>query len=64
MLDLYIAIVKEDKVQLKDGLYTINDMFNGTVFLILKGGTLAGVLSSGNEEIARDYLTRVADKIP
>lgn len=64
ILDLYIAIVKEDKVQLKDGLYTINDLFNGTVFLMLKGGTLAGVLSSGNEEIARDYLTGVADKIP
>jgi hypothetical protein len=64
ILDLYFALVKEDKVQQKNGVFTVNDLFNGTVYLKQKGNTLAGVLNSGNEPVALGYLNQVTGKLP
>lgn len=64
ILDLYFALVKEDKVQLKDGVFTVSDPFNGTVYLKQKGNALTGVLNSGNEPVALGYLNQVTGKLP
>jgi hypothetical protein len=64
MLDQYIAVMKEDKVQQKDGFYTIKDLFNGTVFLRQKGNSLIGVLNTEKEDIAWSYINMVANKLP
>jgi hypothetical protein len=64
ILDLYFALVKEDKVQQKNGVFTVNDLFNGTVYLKQKGNTLIGVLNSTNEPVALGYLDQVTGKLP
>jgi hypothetical protein len=64
MLDQYFALMKEDKVQQKDGYYIINDIFNGTVFLKQKGNTLVGVLNTNNEDAALGYINQVIDRLP
>jgi hypothetical protein len=63
MLDKYKSLLKEDKVLLKDPLYIIQDMFNGTVFLSLKNDYLVGILNAENEEVAGDYIKKVLLKI-
>jgi hypothetical protein len=64
MLDQYIQMVKEDKVQQKDGLYVVNDLFNGSVFLKQKDGYLVGVLNTNNEETAASFINKVIGKLP
>jgi hypothetical protein len=64
MLGLYFALVKEDKVQQKNGVFIVNDMFNGTVYLKQNGNTLVGVLNAGNEQDALGYLNQVSGKLP
>ena len=64
MLEQYFAMMKADKVTLKDGYYTVEDMFNGRVFLKQKGNSLVGVLNTSDEKTALDYLNKVADKLP
>lgn len=64
MIDQYIAMMKEDKVQLKDGYYIIHDLFNGTIFLRQKGNTMAGVLNTTDEGTAFGYISKVLEKLP
>ncbi len=63
MLDQYKALVKEDKIQQKEGYYVIQDPYNGTVFLMQKAGTLVGVLNTNDEETALGYLKEVSESI-
>ena len=64
MLDQYKALVKEDKIQHKEGYYVIQDPYNGTVFLMQKAGSLVGVLNTNDEETALGYLKEVSESIP
>ncbi|MBN1790055.1 MAG: hypothetical protein JW830_06140 [Bacteroidales bacterium] len=64
MLDQYKALVKEDKIQQKEGYYVIQDPYNGTVFLMQKAGSLVGVLNTNDEETALGYLKEVSERIP
>jgi hypothetical protein len=64
MLDQYKALVKEDKIQQKEGYYVIQDPYNGTVFLMQKAGSLVGVLNTNDEETALGYLKEVSESIP
>jgi hypothetical protein len=63
MVDQYIQIMKEDKVQKKDNYIVVNDMFNGTVFLKQKADFLIGVLNTNNEETAGRILKETESKI-
>jgi hypothetical protein len=63
MVDQYIQIMKEDKVQKKDNYIVVNDMFNGTVFLKQKADFLIGVLNTNNEETAGRVIKETESKI-
>jgi hypothetical protein len=63
MVDQYIQIMKEDKVQKKDNYIVVNDMFNGTVFLKQKADFLIGVLNTNNEETAGRIIKETENKI-
>jgi hypothetical protein len=63
MVDQYIQIMKEDKVQKKDNYIVVNDMFNGTVFLKQKADFLIGVLNTNNEETAGRIIKETESKI-
>ena len=64
MLDQYIQMMKEEKVQQKEGLYVVNDLFNGRVFLKQKDGYLVGVINTNSEETAANYINKVIGKLP
>jgi len=64
MLDQYLQMMKEDKVRQKEGLYIVNDLFNGSIFLKQRNSYLVGVLNTNNEEVATDYINRVTGKLP
>jgi len=64
IIDQYIALMKEDKVLLKDGYYIIHDLFNGTIFLRQKGNTMAGVLNTNDQDTAFGYISKVFEKLP
>lgn len=64
MLARYVEMMKEDKVQQKEGLYLVNDLFNGMVFLKQKGDYLVGVVSTNSEETAMNYIEKVISKLP
>jgi hypothetical protein len=64
MLDEYMKMLKENKFYKKDNLWIMNDPFNGTIFLELKGNYLVGVINTENEPKAADYIARVIQKLP
>jgi hypothetical protein len=64
MLAQYIQLMKEEKVQQRNGLYIVNDLFNGTVFLKQKAAYLVGIINTNNEETALNYIDRVISKLP
>jgi hypothetical protein len=63
MFDQYLTMMKEDKVQQKEGLYVVADLFNGTVYLKKLDQYLIGVTNTTNEEIAGAFLNKVAGKV-
>ncbi|HLO59376.1 MAG TPA: DUF6599 family protein [Bacteroidales bacterium] len=63
MVDQYVQIMKEDKVQKKDSYIIVNDMFNGTVFLKQKADYLIGVLNTNNEETAVRIMKETESRI-
>jgi len=63
MLNRYTQIVKPENVLQKDGIYKINDPYNGPVFIMLKQGYMIGILNMDNEEIAREYIRRSEAKL-
>jgi hypothetical protein len=63
MLDQYIQMIKEDKVQKKDGFYIVTDLFNGTVYLKQGKDYLIGVMNSNNEEVATNYISKTEANI-
>lgn len=64
MLDQYFQLVKEEKIQQKEGLYMVSDLFNGIVFLKQRGDYLVGMLGTDNEATASDYIGKVIAKLP
>lgn len=63
MLDQYIRLMKEDKVQKKDGIYIVTDLFNGTVYLKPNKDYMIGVINSNNEAVATDMITKTEGNI-
>jgi len=64
MLDEYTKVLKENKIQKKGNLWVVNDPFNGTLYMELKGSYLVGVINTANETRASDYIARVIKKMP
>jgi hypothetical protein len=64
VLDQYIQLMKAEKVQQKEGLTIVNDLFNGTVYLKQKGGYLVGAVNTNSEETAINYIDMVIAKLP
>jgi hypothetical protein len=64
VLDQYIQLMKAEKVQQKEGLTIVNDLFNGTVYLKQKGGYLVGAVNTSSEETAINYIDMVIAKLP
>jgi hypothetical protein len=64
MLEQYKILVKEEKIQQKEGYMIIHDPYNGMVFLMQKAGSLVGVLNTDNEEAAVGYLKMVSERLP
>jgi hypothetical protein len=64
MLGQYLVMMKEDKVNQEEGLYIVNDLFNGKVFLKQSNGYLVGVINTNDEGTARDKINQVIAKLP
>jgi len=64
ILDQYFEMLKEVKVQQKEGLYIVNDLFNGKIFLKQQGDYLIGVFNTDNEEVATDYIKKTITRLP
>ena len=63
MVDQYVQVMKEDHVELKDGVYIVKDLFNGTVFLKADKNYLIGVVNTENESIARDLIGKTESRM-
>lgn len=63
MLDQYIQMMKDEKIQRKEDLIIVSDMFNGTVFLKQKDEYLIGVLNTTNQEAAVKSINMVLTRI-
>ncbi len=63
MLQSYTDQLNEDKITVEDGIYIIQDLFNGTVFMALSSNYLIGVINTSNEKLAADYINKVRAKM-
>ena len=63
MLDSYLSLLKEDKINKENNIYIIDDFFNGKVFLLIKSNYIVGIMNTGNKDLAIEYLTRIRGKI-
>ncbi len=63
MIDQYVVLMKEDKVKQNNGLYIVNDLFNGTVYLRQKNGFLVGVLNADSEDTATNLINKTLENI-
>jgi hypothetical protein len=63
MVEQYLAMMKEDKVQKHDDIIIVSDLFNGTVYLLQNQGYLIGVINAGNEEVAKAIIEKTASKL-
>jgi hypothetical protein len=63
MLNKYKGLMKEDKIEQKEDIYEIQDMFNGKVYLSLKGDYLVGIMNAGNEAVAVEYIRKTMERI-
>jgi hypothetical protein len=64
ILDLYLKMLKEDNVQQKDGLYIVNDLFNGKILMKQQESFLIGVFNTDNEDVATDYIQKTIARLP
>jgi hypothetical protein len=63
MLQSYTQLLNEDKITVEDGIYIIQDLFNGTVFMALSSNYLIGIVNTSNKELAADYINKVRAKM-
>jgi hypothetical protein len=64
MLEQYLKIVKEERVQRKEEILIVDDLFNGPVFLKQKDGYLVGVVNTKDEKAAASCINQVIAKLP
>jgi transcriptional regulator CtsR len=64
MLDQYFSMLKEDKVQQKEGIYIVNDLFNGKILMKQLGSFLIGVYNTDNEDVAIGYIQKTIARLP
>jgi hypothetical protein len=62
MLEKYLKFAKQDD-EVSDGLFKIHDPYNGDIDVILKGNTLAGIVSCEDESILQEYLGLLKGKL-
>ena len=63
MLDKYKRLIKEDKIEQKGDICVVQDLFNGKVYLSIKGDYLVGVLNAANEAVAVEYIEHTRNNI-
>ena len=63
MLNSYLGMMKEDKIRHEDGIYVINDFFNGYVFLTLKNNYIAGAYDVRDEKAALTLIKKITERI-
>ena len=63
MLKSYTDQLNEDKITVENGIYVIQDLFNGTVFMAISSNYLIGVINTSNEQLAADYINKVRAKM-
>ncbi len=63
MLNTYLGMMKEDKVRRQDGIYIVNDFFNGNVYMSLKSDYIAGAFNVRDEQAAITLIKRTTELI-
>jgi hypothetical protein len=59
MLNSYIGILNEDKIEQENDFYKIEDFFNGTIFLRIQSNYIMGVTNTANRVLAKQFLTKI-----
>lgn len=55
MLARYLTFTKQD-LEMKDGLFDIEDPYNGNITVILKGNTLGGIINCADESALKEFI--------
>lgn len=63
MLNTYLGMMKEEKVRRQDGIYIVNDFFNGNVYMSLKSDYIAGAFNVRDEKAAITLIKRTTELI-
>lgn len=59
LLNSYINVLKEEKVVKENNFYTIDDYFNGMVFILVKSTYIIGVINLQDKSLAKKLLNKV-----
>jgi hypothetical protein len=62
MLEKYLEFTKQDN-EVTDGLFKIQDTYNGNIYVILKGNILAGIVGCKSETIRNEYINLLKSKL-
>ncbi|KPK83390.1 MAG: hypothetical protein AMS27_12960 [Bacteroides sp. SM23_62_1] len=62
MLRKYLKFTKQE-LEVKDGTFLISDPYNGDIYTILKGNTLAGIVDCSDEKTVKEYLEKLNSKL-
>jgi hypothetical protein len=63
MMEKYLGLMKGEKVEQKGDIMVVHDLFNGTVYLNLRGDYLVGAMNAAKEEVAVDYIGKTIRRI-
>lgn len=59
MLNSYISLLNEKKIEQENNFYKIEDFFNGTIFLRIHSNYIMGVTNTTNRGLAKEFLTKI-----
>jgi hypothetical protein len=62
MLTKYLDFTKQT-CEISDGLYKIQDPYNGDIDVILKGNTMAGIINCNKESIRTEFLNLLMERL-
>jgi hypothetical protein len=59
LLNSYINVLKEDKVVKENNFYTIDDYFNGMIYIMVKSNYIIGIINLQDKSSAKKLLNKV-----
>jgi len=59
LLNSYISLINEDKIEQENDFYKIEDFFNGTIFLSVQSNYIMGIINTKNRLLAKEFLNKI-----